>query len=145
MIFKEVSSSSEPATLEEVKAKFDQWRTTPSKNKRMPHTLWEAASHLIKQYDYRQIAAELNLNPNRLRTVIKQYFQKKPMEVSTSDFVELSLPSFSLSSPPSLEQKKSEPLTCGTLECTRPDGAILKTSGLDSKDLYSLIQGFLEP
>lgn len=145
MISKKLSSSSESATLEEVKAQFDHWRATRSKNKRMPHTLWEAASHLIKQHDYREVATELNLNPNRLRTVIKQYFQKKLEESSKPDFVELSLSSFSPSSPPSLEQKKSDPPTCGTLECTRPDGAILKTSGLDSKDLCSLIQGFLGP
>ena len=100
MISKELSSSSELTTLEEVKAQFDHWRATHSKNKRMPHTLWEAASLLIKQYDYREIAAELHLNPNRLRTVIKQYFQKKPEESSKSDFVELSLPSFPPSSLP---------------------------------------------
>ncbi len=145
MISKELSSSSEPTTLEEVKAQFDHWRATRSKNKKMPSTLWEAASQLIKQYDYRQIAAELNLNPNKLHTVIKQYFQKKSAEASKHDFVELSVPSFSLSSLPSVEQKKAEPPTGTTLECTRPDGAVLKASGLDSKDLYSFIQGFLGP
>ena len=143
MISKELSSSSEATTLEEVKAQFAHWRATRSKNKKIPHDLWESASHLIKKYDYRQIAAELNLNPNRLRTVIKQYLQKKPAEAEQTDFVEFSIPSFSSLSSPLEQQKKSDTPHARTLECTRSDGAILKTSGLDSKDLYSLIQGFL--
>lgn len=138
MIINELPSSSEPLTLESVKAQFAQWRTTSSKGMRIPHSLWEAINDLVKQYDYRRIGAELKLDPKRLRTMIDKRFKKQAIGTSEPNFVELPLHSL----PSSLEQKRPDP-HAGTLEFTRSDGSILKASGLNHQDLCLLIKGFL--
>jgi hypothetical protein len=130
MTFNEFPSSATPLTLESVKAKFTHWRATRVKGNRFPKPLWEDVKHLTKLYDYKQIASELKLNPNRLRLKIEKALSKGSSFPSKSNFIEFPLPPLS----PHVE---------GTLEFTRPDGTILKASGLNHKDLCSLIKGFL--
>lgn len=144
MIFEELSLSSEPQTLESVKEKFAHWRASRSKGNRMPKPLWESVKDLIKQYDYNHIASELKLNPHRLKAKIEKEFLKDSSSPSVPDFIELSFPLLSppSQSQPDLEQKKGPP-SFGTLELSRPDGTLLKASGLDYKDLFSLVQTFL--
>lgn len=148
MAFEELSLPSELSALESVKEKFAHWRASRSKGNRMPKPLWESVKDLIKQYDYNHIASELKLNPHRLRTKIEKEFLKDSSfkdlpSPSAPDFIELCFPLLSPpQSKPDLEQKK-DPLSFGTLELSRPDGTLLKASGLDYKDLFSLVQSFL--
>jgi hypothetical protein len=60
-LFAELSSAS--ITLEEVKAQFAHWRGSRTKVDKIPNALWNAAKQLTKQYECRQIAAELKLIP----------------------------------------------------------------------------------
>lgn len=102
---------------------------------------------LQDSYNYKQIASELKINPNRLRKKIGDLSHQGDSRPASSPFVKVSLPPLS-SSPeaPSLEQKIFYPLIhTGSIELTRVDGTILKASGLDNKALLSLIQGFLNP
>jgi len=144
MTANESTLSSNP-TLESVKSQFDQWRATRVKGNRIPSSLWDAARYLTKSYNYKQIASELKLNPNRLRKKIGPSHQD-PSHPASSHFIKASLPPLSSSSreAPSLEQKIFYPrIHTGSIELTRVDGTILKASGLDNKMLLSLVQGFL--
>ncbi|HLB58748.1 MAG TPA: hypothetical protein VJL87_01510 [Bdellovibrionota bacterium] len=119
-------------TLESVKAQFDSWRATRARGHRIPKHLWKAAKNLSKQYDTKQIASELKINPQRLSAKImaktKTLRQKTPCPPKPSvknEFVELSL---SPLSPPFTSFEQAFPQ--GTLELRRPDGTILKASGI---------------
>lgn len=63
--FPSAELSSAPITLEEVKSQFAQWRGSRTKVGKIPSALWDAAKQLTKQYECRQIAAELKLNSHR--------------------------------------------------------------------------------
>jgi hypothetical protein len=146
MTTNESTLSSNP-TLESVKSQFAQWRATRVKGNRIPNSLWDAAKGLIRSYNYKQIAFELKINPNRLRKKIRDLSHQEDSLPTSSHFVKVSLPSSSSPSQeaPSLEQKIFYPhIHTGSLELTRVDGTILKASGLDNKALLSLIQGFLK-
>lgn len=146
MTTNESTLSSSPS-LESVKSQFAQWRATRVKGNTIPSSLWDAARGLTKSYNYKQIASELKINPNRLRKKIGNLSHQEDSLPTSSHFVKASLPSLSSPSPetPSLEQKIFYPhINTGSLELTRVDGTILKASGLDNKALLSLIQGFLK-
>lgn len=146
MTANESTLSSSPI-LESVKSQFAQWRATRVKGNRIPSSLWDAARGLTRSYNYKQIASELKINPNRLCKKIGDLSHQGDSRPASSPFVKVSLPPLS-SSPeaPSLEQKIFYPLIhTGSIELTRVDGTILKASGLDNKALLSLIQGFLNP
>jgi hypothetical protein len=148
-----ISPSSESITLETVKDQLAQWRTTRVKGGRIPNTLWAAILSVTKKYDHKKVAAELNLNPHRLHTQMERQAQHILSSSSSPDFVELPLsslplpcpqkPSLKRTSEQTLEQKIFFPHEEGSLELTRPDGSILKASGLNHSDLCSLVKGFL--
>ena len=127
--------SSEPIPLKNAKTQFAQWRETRVKGERIPNALWETAFLLTKKYGYRKIASELDLNPHRLRAKMEKQSQQIS-SVEKSNFVEVPLASLSSPFPQSPPGEAS-------LEFTRPDGTNLKASGLNHKDLCSLIKGFL--
>ena len=135
----------ETLTLEQVKEQFAHWRSTRTKRNKIPSDLVTAIDLLIQQQTYsdRHIAAELGLNYQQLKPRLQQNLRSKPSP-STLEFVECPLTPATLthSQSPSLEQRIFYPCT-GTLELTRSDGTALKASGLNSKDLCSLVQGFL--
>lgn len=149
-----VSPSSEPITLEIVKVRLAQWRTTRVKGERIPNSLWKIILPLTKEYGYQKLAAELNLNPHRLRMQIERCTKNSYSSSSKApDFIELPFsslsrsclqkPSLKRASEQTLEQKIFLPRETGNLEFTRPDGAILKASGLNQSDLCALIKAFL--
>lgn len=138
------SPESEPVPLKNAKTQFAQWRATRVKGERIPNTLWELVRPLTKKYGYKKIATELDLNPHRLHAKMERQDQQISA-LEESDFVEVPLPSLSSPFPqsPPGEQKIFIPCGSASLEFTRSDGTILKASGLNHKDLCSLIKGFL--
>lgn len=142
---------SEPLTLEQVKELFSHWRSTRPKRGKIPGDLIAAVDHLIQQQTYsdRHIAAELGLNYQQLKLRLRQNLKESGAEgPPPSGFVELSPSSLASISqlpslPPSLEQRIFSPCA-GALELTCSDGTTLKASGLNPKDLCSLVQGFLD-
>ena len=90
------------------------------------------------------IAAELSLNYHQLKLRLGHNLKKSEPSLSRLEFVELPFSPTTLtpSQPSSLEQCIFYPCTVA-IELTRPDGTALKASGLNPKDLCSLVQGFL--
>ena len=134
MTHTEVHPAPKTITLESVKAQFDTWRATRAKGHRIPKHLWKAVKNISKQYDAKQIASELKINPQRLNAKImakaKTLRQKHRCPSKSSvknEFVELSL---SPLSPPFTSFEQAFQFPQGTLELRRPDGTILKASGL---------------
>jgi hypothetical protein len=128
-----------PITLEWVKAQFAQWRSSRTRAGKIPSDLWDAAKQLTKQYECRQIAAELKLNSHR-QQMLYAYSGKKPngsVSSPADGFVNVSLPVA-----PSSPVANIHP--AGSLEVLRADGTALKAQGIDAKDLYALIERFFE-
>ncbi len=130
------SSPNPPVTLESVKANLNHWRQTRKKGNKIPKHLWDDLLILTRQLGYRQVAAELRINPHRLRQKMESQTPQAP-SLSTPDFVEFPLSSFPIL--PFSEQAQTQ----GTLEFTRPDGTTLKALGLSHGHLRSLVKDFL--
>lgn len=56
-------------TIEEVQARFDQWRQTRRGRSRIPEELWAAAGELAREYGVNRISRALRLEFNHLRRV----------------------------------------------------------------------------
>ena len=56
-----------PASLEEVRALFENWRQNRKKRAPIPETLWEAAAALYPAYSLHCIAKTLHLNHTKLK------------------------------------------------------------------------------
>ncbi len=131
-----------PITLESVKSQFAEWRATRIKGQRIPKALWESVKHLSKHYEHRCLALELKLSLHQLKAKLGVLPQPAPSFASSPVFIEF--PLSPLSSPgPLCEEQKMLPAYGGTLELARPDGAVLKATGLNPRDVYALIQKFV--
>jgi hypothetical protein len=80
-----------PASLEEVRALFENWRQNRKKLAPIPETLWEAAAALYPSYSLHRIAKTLHLN----HTKLKHYARPEPSmqsRAAAEDFIELDSP-----------------------------------------------------
>lgn len=138
-----ISYTEEPSALENVREQLEHWRSTRAKGKPIPKPLWKAIRGLTEHYPYRQIASRLKINIYRLQAKIEEQPQT-PSHPSRPHFIEVPLSHLSPLSPlPILEQKGWGEHPLGSIELSRPDGALLKASGLNPKDLCSFVQSFL--
>lgn len=157
----ETQPSSSPITMDQVKEQFAGWRASRSKLCKIPAPLWEAVRHLVHEqgHSLREISATFGINYRQLRRngVGHQPTSDKSASASASSAVHFMkvdalLPPSLASCVPSMSPTPSHPLgvgpqggsvSCPTLELTRPDGAVLKASGLSSHDVCAFVQRFL--
>jgi len=66
------ASANNNLTLEQAKAKFEDWRRTRGKRRAIPNTLWEAAVSLAPQYPLYQISKALRLHYTRLKNRLQE-------------------------------------------------------------------------
>jgi len=65
-------------TIEEVKARFDQWRQTRQGRSRIPDELWVAAGELARQHGVNKISRVLRLEFNHLKRMTESAGQTTP-------------------------------------------------------------------
>lgn len=75
-------------TIEEVQARFDQWRQTRRGRSRIPEELWAAAGELAREYGVNRISRALRLEFNHLRRVAESSGPARRAEKAPA-FVEL--------------------------------------------------------
>lgn len=125
-----------PISIELVKAKFDEWRTTrQNKSYKIPEPLWDAVKQLYPYYSFAQISKTLGLSYLQLKSKLHIPVSKSKSE-NSSLFAEYSLPIIP-SSP--LEAKKD----C-VLEFSSPQGITVKINALSSDALIPLISLLLK-
>ena len=126
--------SCEPITLEAVKNKFHQWRTTRLKRSKIPESLWNDVRQLSKLYNYSQLSSQLRISYQQLHAHLEEgEMQPNSIPSAESDFINAHMPL----SPWPL------PSSDGTLEIQGRDGLNLKATGLNHHDLLALVQTFL--
>lgn len=80
-------------TMEEVQARFDEWRQTRRGRARIPDELWKAAGELARQHGVNRISRALRLEFNHLRRVAESGGQKaRGRSEQAPAFVELMSP-----------------------------------------------------
>ena len=123
-------------SIEFVKAKFDEWRTTrQNKSAKIPEPLWDDVKQLYPQYSFAQISKTLGLSSLQLKSKLN-ISVSKPKSENSSLFAKYSLPIIP-SSP--LEAKKD----C-VLEFSSPQGMTLKINAFSSDALIPLISLLLK-
>lgn len=134
-------------TLEQVKELFADWRTNRPKRCKIPAHLWEAVRHLVKVqgYSFTQVSSTLGINHQQLKLNIESQSSRDKTLPAASHFIKINLPL----PQPMTQQLPSTPaqpmfsLPVITLELIRPDGTLLKASGMTSRDLLSFVQRFI--
>lgn len=130
-----VPNISEPITLEAVKSRFHQWRTSRSKRSKVPECLWDDVRQLSKSYNYSQLSSQLRISYQQLHTHLKEGDQQHDnLSSPESDFINAHMP---------LSQW-SLPSSDGVLEIQGGHGLSLKATGLNHQDLLALVQTFLK-
>ena len=66
------ASANNNLTLEQAKAKFEDWRRTRGKRRAIPNTLWEAAVSLAPKYPLYQISKALHLHYTGLKNRVQE-------------------------------------------------------------------------
>ena len=128
-------ASCEPVTLEVVKSRFHQWRTTRLKRSKVPESLWNDVRQLSKLYNYSQLSSQLSISYQQLHAHLEGGdLQHNNLSSPESDFINahMPLPQWPL------------PSSHGTLEIQGRDGLNLKATGLNHHDLLALVQTFLK-
>lgn len=126
---------SEPLTLEAVKSRFHQWRTSRSKRSKVPECLWDEVRQLSKLYSYSQISSQLRISYQQLHDHLEEGgLQHNNLSSPESDFINVHMP---------LPQCPL-PSSYGILEIQGRDGLNLKATGLNHQDLLALVQTFLK-
>ena len=93
----------ENATLEEVKSRFEQWRTSRRKKTRIPDELRKQVLALLKQYPKTKVLRTLGINSSQL----KDWIKIKPTENKASAIQFIPIESHPLThSQPSLEHNQ---------------------------------------
>jgi len=89
----EPNVSCEPITLEAVKSKFHQWRTSRSKRSKVPECLWDDVRQLSKLYSYSQISSQLRISYQQLHAHLEEGgLQHNNLSSSESNFINAHLP-----------------------------------------------------
>ena len=86
------ASANNNLTLEQVKAKFEDWRKTRGKRRAIPNTLWKAAVSLAPKYPLYQISKALHLHYTGLKNRVQER-RSSPVAsgVCSPAFIELGL------------------------------------------------------
>jgi len=128
-------------TLAEVKAQFEHWRATRGKVCKIPEDLWDGVKQLTRQYGHGQIATELGLSSQQLRSKLQSVSTdhqggKELSELTKAEFVAATFAP--------LANYPVAPPQSPTLELSRPDGTVLKAIGLGQQETLALVERFLK-
>jgi hypothetical protein len=134
-------------TMEKAKELFAEWRANRLGRRRIPAHLWEVARQLIEVqgHTFTHVSTTLGINHQRLKhSVESQVPRDKPLPTA-SQFIKIDLPHLSqpMTPPSSFAGQSPASLPVTTLELMRPDGTLLKASGIASQDLLSFVQRFI--
>lgn len=132
-----------PLTLQDVKIKFEEWRTNKQNNHiskaKIPLELWQQVSALFGRYPLIRIRKTLNLNPKQLKSKFKKYQDNiNPVKISSHQqpaFVPINIPQPN-------EEIEANPI--GKLEIKRPDGAAIFIEHVNQKTLTMLLTQFMQ-
>jgi hypothetical protein len=78
-------------TIEEVRSRFEVWRSRRKERGRIPRSLWEAATELCEMHSVNEVSRALRLNYNDLKSRIEPKKPEAPGAGYSTEFVELDL------------------------------------------------------
>lgn len=121
-----ITTSSQQADLEAVRAKFEHWRQNRNKRSSIPESLWKAAASLYPAYSLSRISKILRLNHTQLKHFVKA-LSPEPSMALAEHFINLGI---------------ATPASQYTVEMRHPDGKCMSVQGLNSRDLIDIARLF---
>jgi hypothetical protein len=79
------------SAIEEVRSRFEAWRSQRKARSKIPEALWQAAIELCETHSAYEVSRALRLNYNDLRSRIETEKAKAPAAGYSTEFVELDL------------------------------------------------------
>lgn len=120
-------------SLEEAKKLITKWRTTRTKRRPIPESVWDAILPLIGQYTYSAICSELVISYQQIKDKLEAR-AKTPLP-SADSFISIDLPQ-------SLVTNEQSQTSC-KLQFTRPDGVSLEIDGLSCSQINAIVTNFM--
>jgi hypothetical protein len=123
------------AGLEATRRRFEQWRQSRSRGRRIPESLWAAAVRMARMYGVARASSVLRVDYYALKKRLEQKGARSasPQQAAVATFVELAAP------------VRSETREC-ILEFEDADGAKMRihVKGVETPDLVALSRSFWE-
>ena len=125
-------------TLDSVYDEFNQWRSTRTKQGRIPDNLWAKAIHLLEHHSMTEISRSLRVSHEQITAKLNQYRSIKSENniiEESSPFVEVSLPS--------IKHEQTDIQLGSRIELKRADGASMIIEHLSDQALTNLLATFM--
>ncbi|MGE3318496.1 MAG: hypothetical protein AB7I18_04295 [Candidatus Berkiella sp.] len=119
-------------SLEEAKRLITHWRTTHTKRRPIPESVWDVILPLIGKYTYSAICSELIISYQQIKDKLKTR-AKTPLP-SADSFISIDLPE-------NLVTNEQSQTSC-KLQFTRPDGVSLEIDGLSCSEINAIVTIF---
>jgi hypothetical protein len=120
-------------TLESLRVELDNWRSTRTKQGRIPDDLWTKAISLLGKYSMSQLSRELRVSNAQIRA--KLNLLNKPKSAASEPFIEVPIPS--------LKHESTEVNLGSRIEIKRADGASMVIEHLNEQSLSNLLSKFM--
>ena len=126
-----------PPSLNEVNAKFEQWRSTrPSKRSKIPDPLWQLVLTLLNKHPIGEISQALRLSGGQIKAKMQLYTTNATINTNKpSDFVSITIPQAT---------EEIDTSFSGKVEIKRPDGAAISIERLNQKTLVQFLTQFMQ-
>ena len=129
-----------PISLQEMKVRFEHWRSTRVKRGKIPNALWQQVIFLTRKHSIYELSKVLRLNGTDIKSKM-QLGASHPLTPHTksstyqSSFLEINIP---------LIEEDEVHLTTGKIELKRPDGATVLIEHLDKRIVMQILTQFME-
>ena len=133
-----VSGHSEISTapsLKEVSNQLEQWRTTRSKQGKIPEVLWQQILALLNHYSIGRLTNVLRISSGQIKNKMQQASISAKVNSKQDKFLSITIPG---------SVSKKEPQSSSKVEIRRPDGAVLVIEQLDLTIFTHVLTQFME-
>lgn len=136
-----INQINQALSLQEVNAKFEEFRSERKKLTKFPDHLWEQAVKLLEHYSLTEVCQQLRVSTKQIKAQMDKLNAKPSPDIN---FVEVNndLSSANNSLHIGIQANNSDERT--KVEITRPDGAQLVINQLPESALTKLLTQFME-
>ncbi len=124
------SQYSNTFSLEEVSAKFKQWRLERHKQGKLPDFLWHQALGLLNKYNKTEICRELRISGSQINTKLKLQSNLDNTICKPADFVSINMPEVT---------EKVDIKVVDKIEIKCPSGTVFSIENLNYEILTQLL------
>ena len=122
-------------SLKEVTTQLDQWRSTRTKQGKIPDVLWKQILTLLHHHPIGRLTRALKISSGQIKNKTQQASISTKVNSKQDKFLSITIPE---------AVSKTEPQNSGKVEIRRPDGAVLVIEQLELTLFTHVLTQFME-